>query len=166
MWGFKPLGTPESLIDHRNKLHDKLPEKYHSELECVYDWISDVNFHNALKSNTVEQWKYCKKVMENVPELYIDKQINIAGNCTFTYEPIKYKNTISTPICKICDKQLCENIDSKLEYIILSCPCGRMYCHPKCADTYLLKTPTCFVCKNYFIYDRKNSTLRSTFAHR
>jgi hypothetical protein len=166
MWGFKPLDGSQNLIKHRNKLHNKLPTKYHEELDCVYDWVSDLNFQNALKCNTVEQWKYCKNTMENAPELYIDKRIVLAGNNDFKYDRIEFSSKVGKPKCRICDHDLCEDVDSKCKYIILSCPCGRMYCHTKCADTYLLKTPTCFVCKTYFIYDRKNSTLRSTFAHR
>ena len=51
MWGFKPLDGSQNLIKHRNKLHNKLPTKYHEELDCVYDWVSDLNFQNALKCN-------------------------------------------------------------------------------------------------------------------
>ena len=166
MWGFKPLGSSDDLICHRKKLEGKLPVKYHEDLNCVYKWVSDKNFQNALKVNTLEQWKYCKNVMSDPPDMYIDKQIEKAGNILFTENKIEYNHKVCTPECRICKEKLSDNVDSKLQYCILSCPCGRMYCHLKCADQYLLKTPSCFVCKQYLIYDKKNSTLRSTFAHR
>ena len=76
------------------------------------------------------------------------------------------KATTNVPTCRLCEEKLADSIEYKMNHVVVSCPCGRLYCHKKCADDYLLKEPQCYVCKNYFIYDAKNSALKATIVNR
>jgi hypothetical protein len=165
MIGFKHTFSASEAKEHCARLLNKVPEKYKPEVEQLYEWVTNADFIHALESNTKEQWEFCNRSMGVAPKMYIDKRV-LSGKhgdmMTIGY------TTVSTnkPVCRLCDESLAESIEYKTKHVVVSCPCGRMYCHAKCADDYLLKDPQCCVCKNYYIYDAKNSALKATIVNR
>jgi hypothetical protein len=163
MIGFKHTFSASEAKEHRDKLLKKVPDKYNPEIEQLYDWVTNIDLVHAIESNTTEQWEFCKRSMDAPPMLFIEKNISITehGQRVMVSYP---KATISTPSCRLCQETLASNIEDKVKHVVVSCTCGRMYCHSKCADEYLLKEPQCYICKNYFIYDSKNSALKATIV--
>ena len=159
MIGFETDSSSLSRKEHRDKLLLKVPKTYEKEINLVYQWVSDPSFLSASESNCREDWEYCKHIMENAPLMFLDRRCSEAkpreALCMRYASPKVY-----TPSCRLCEECL-GTVGEKTRYVVLSCPCGRMYCHKKCADKHLLKEPQCYVCKNYHIYDSKNCPLRA-----
>lgn len=150
MLGF--TGSSISKLNHREELLSKVPVKYHSEIEQVYDWSLDSSFDSAHAYNTKEQWEYCKKVMTNPPVIFISRRQLLA--------PVHKKLEVEYPkvraeaaMCRLCDENF------SLKECVISCHCTRMYCHKSCAETYLSKEDKCYVCKQYYVYESFNSTI-------
>lgn len=165
MIGFKHTFSASEAKDHRDSLLNKVPEKYKSEIEQLYEWVTNADFIHAVESNTKEQWGFCNRSMDSAPNMYIEKRVLVAkhGDTMVASYP---KASTNKPTCRLCEESLAESIEYKMKHVVVSCPCGRMYCHEKCADDYLLKEPQCYVCKNYYIYDAKNSALKATIVNR
>ena len=165
MIGFKPTFTSREAKEHRDRLISKVSKKYVPEVEQLYEWATTPVFLNALKNNRKEDWEYCKLGMMEPPLFYIgEKLINSkAGNDMVVSYPVK---KAAPPICLLCGEDLCYSAQDKIPHIVLSCNCGRLYCHKKCADDQVLNEPQCYICKNYFIYDFKNSSLKATIVGR
>lgn len=164
MIGFKHTFSASEAKDHCTKLLNRVPEKYKPEIEQLYEWVTDNDFIHAFENNTKEQWEFCNRSMDNAPKLYIDRHKEEAKHeesLTVCYP----KATTNVPRCRLCEEKLTDSIEYKIKHVVVSCTCGRMYCHKKCADDYLLKEPQCYVCKNYFIYDAKNSALKATIVN-
>jgi len=97
--------------------------------------------------------------MENPPSLFIDSLKSPS------IEPlvVSYDKCVANrPTCRLCKEYLCD-IGEKMKHVVISCTCGRLYCHVKCADEVLAE-PSCYVCKSYYIYESKNSCLQTTIA--
>ncbi len=165
MIGFKSTFGASEAKEHRDKLVNRVPEKYKPEIEQLYEWVTNRDFIHAMEDKTTEHWEYCRQSMETPPIMFIDKTISSTehGPKMIVSYP---KAQTSIPECRLCSVQIAENIDDKIKHVVVSCPCGRMYCHKKCADDYLLKEPQCYICKNYYIYDSKNSGLKATIVGR
>lgn len=162
MLGFPKQGALEAK-KHLDRLVERVPEKYHPELHVLYDWVTDGAFQAALREPRTENWKYCKESMPTPPFMYIDKQLetSLAGPLL----EVKYPEVKGIrPSCRLCEEALAGNVEEKVKHVVITCSCGRMYCHKKCADDYLLKEAQCYICKNYYIYDLKNSGLIATIA--
>ena len=161
MIGFKSTYSALENKEHRDRLKKQVPANYHKEIDIIYEWVSNRTFSCAKHK---EDWVYCKRSMSDAPLMYIDRCI--ASTDHGPYMEVNYPvSKVSVPECRICDSQLGENVSDKVKHVVISCPCGRMYCHKKCADDHLLKHPQCYVCKNYYIYDFKNSGLIATIAN-
>lgn len=165
MIGFKPTFTSREAKEHRDKLVLKVPEKYIPEVEQLYEWATNPVFVHALKNDRREDWEYCKLGMMEPPLIYIGEnaqKFSFGEDMIVSY-PIE---KTESPNCRLCDEMLSHTCQDKVAHVVLSCTCGRLYCHKKCADSLLLKEPQCYVCKNYFIYDFKNSSLKATIVGR
>ena len=164
MLGFPKEGAREAK-KHLDHLMGKVPVKYHPEIRVLYDWVTDGAFQSALREPSKENWKYCREAMLSAPSMFIDKQIesNAAGPLLEVIYP-KVKGI--QPSCRLCEDSLAGDVEEKVKHVVITCSCGRMYCHKKCADDYLSKESQCYICKNYYIYDFKNSGLIATIVGR
>lgn len=165
MIGFKNLSASESNKRREVIISNLKDDKYKPEIELLYDWVTDKSFIDAVNNDNKESWNYCKNSMLSPPILYIEKQ---HGKCQnkFDYMHMIYPKPDRKKMnCRICNTIMATDVEKKIKYVVISCPCGRMYCHKKCADEYLMNEPQCYVCKNYYIYDFKNSSLSSTIAN-
>lgn len=159
MLGFNTNNSSSDLKKHRDKLINRVPVKYEREINLMYEWVCDPRFISANESNTKEAWQYCVKAMDNPPYLFLERKTEEANDSELM-KPEYTTPVTRTPCCRLCEESL-GTFGEKMKYVVLSCPCSRMYCHKKCADDYLLKEPQCYVCKNYYIYDFKNSPLKA-----
>ena len=150
MLGFK--GSSNSKLNHRKELLSKVPERFHSEIEQVYEWCLDGDFDTASILNTKEQWEYCKNAMKNPPVIFINRRKESATSTL----PL----TMKYPVCK-AERQVCrlcrKDMDSAFNCI--SCHCTRMYCHKECGERYLSESEKCYVCKQYYVYDSFKSAI-------
>lgn len=165
MIGFKPTFTASEAKKHRDQLIAKVPEKYVPEVEQLYTWATDPIFQHALSNNRKEDWEYCKLGMLEPPLFYIGEKLTESKDGEFMQVTYPVKKAES-PKCRLCDELLSRDAQEKVSHVVLSCTCGRLYTHQKCADTHVLKEPQCYVCKNYYIYDSKNSSLKATIVGR
>jgi hypothetical protein len=165
MIGFKPTFTSREAKEHRDKLVLKVPEKYIPEVEQLYEWATTPVFLHALEHNRREDWEYCKLGMMEPPLIYICEKSTKSkhGEDMMVSYPVE---KVESPHCRLCGEEVCHSAQDKVSHVVLSCNCGRLYCHKKCADDQVLKEPQCHVCKNYFIYDFKNSSLKATIVGR
>lgn len=149
MLGFK--GSSNSKLNHRKELLLKVPEKYHSEIEQVYEWCLDADFDVASNSNTKEQWEYCKNAMNTPPVIFINRRQESATSTL----PL----TMTYPVCR-AERQKCRLCTEEMENgNCISCHCTRMYCHKECAENYLSEEEKCYVCKQYYVYDSFKSAI-------
>ena len=147
MIGFRDLSARESF-DHLKSLVRRVPDKYHPEIELMYEWMTDVRFRDALACNRPENWAYCRKSMNIAPHMFIDR--NLKGCGAFEPMVLEYPNVEKKdPVCRLC----CTSLGTK--YCAITCTCGTMSCHVKCGEKYLLEEQQCYVCKNYYIYEKK-----------
>lgn len=166
MIGFKNLSSSEAKERREVILSRLKDDTYKPEIELLYEWVTDISFINADKNDNRESWDYCKNSMVSPPILYIEKRSREADNNIYNELCMTYPKAEEKKLnCRICNNILTNDIEKKIKYVVISCPCGRMYCHTKCADDYLLKEPQCYVCKNYFIYDSKHSSLKATIVN-
>jgi len=149
MLGF--TGSSISKLNHRGELLSRVPVKYHSEIDQVYEWSLDSSFDSAVNANTKEQWAYCKKVMNNPPVIFINRRQLSA--------PVHKKLEMEYPtvraeaaMCRLCEKELTDRC-------VISCHCGRMYCHKTCGEKYLGEEDKCYVCKQWYVYDSFKSAI-------
>lgn len=164
MLGFPKEGAVERKR-HLDHLIEKVPPKYHPEIRVVYDWVTDGAFQAALRDPLKENWKYCKQAMISAPHMYIDRKVeeSVCGPLLeVTYPKVKGVQ----PSCRLCEEALASDVEEKVKHVVITCSCGRMYCHKKCADEYLTTETQCYICKNYYIYDLKNSGLIATIVGR
>jgi hypothetical protein len=165
MIGFKPTFTSREAKEHRDRLISKVPAKYKPEIEQLYEWATNPVFVHALKNDRSEDWDYCKLGMIEPPLFYIGERTRKSKHGEDLMVSYPMEKTLS-PSCRLCDNVLCSSAQEKVRHVVLSCNCGRLYCHKKCADDHVLKEPQCYVCKNYLIYDFKNSSLKATIVDR
>ena len=163
MLGFDRSGDGVRLSEQYDTLAKKVPEKYHKELVHAYSWMTNVHMVDGYKMNSKEQWEFCKKAVENAPEQYLDTMIS-SSTPTVLAAPVYPKRERLVPKCHLCEEELAPCITHKIKFGLISCPCQRMYCHKKCGDEHLLQDPSCFICKNYYVYDVKTASLQSMFA--
>lgn len=144
MLGF--TGSSISKLNHRKELLSKVPAKYHSEIDQVYEWSLDSSFDSAHVYNTKEQWAYCKKIMTNPPVIFINRrQLSAPAHPRLEMEYPTVRAEVAR--CRLCEKEL-------MDLCVISCHCGRMYCHRDCGETYLsADSGRCYVCKQYYVYD-------------
>ncbi len=164
MLGFNRSGDKHKLSEQFDILAKKVPSKYHKELMHAYGWMSDPHMIDGYGMNSKEQWEFCKKAVVDAPCEYIDNIIK-CSKCTVLSQPEYPVRERIVPKCHLCEEELAPCITEKTKFCMISCPCGRMYTHKKCGDDYLLHNPMCFICKNYYVYDVKTSSLRSMFAN-
>lgn len=158
MIGFKHSFSAREAKEHRDKLISKVSGGYNHEIEQIYEWMTNETFLTALRVQSIEQWQYCKRSMANPPMLFIDDAIK---RCTHT-EPLETSYPIPyacTPMCTLCNSPLAKSTTEKIEFCILSCHCGSLYCHRKCAERH---DDSCYLCKQYYVLETKNCPLIAT----
>ena len=122
MIGFKHSFSAREAKEHRDKLISTVSDGYKHEIEQIYEWMTNETFLTALQVQTIEQWQYCKRSMENPPILFIDDAIK---HCEHTI-PLKRSYPTpytSTPLCTLCNSVLAKSTTEKIKFCILSCHC-------------------------------------------
>lgn len=165
MLGFKATFSATEAKKHRDKLIKRVPPEYTSEIDQIYEWMTNDIFLEAMKSQTIEQWYFCKRAMPNPPSMFIEDQIRKCKHTEYTM-PNYPVPSVKTPTCNICNEELASNVVEKIKFSALSCNCGTLFCHTSCGEQYMTKTPTCYLCKQYYLYQVKNSPLIATIVNR
>ena len=162
MIGFKHSFSAREAKEHRDKLISTVSVGYKHEIEQIYEWMTNETFLTALRVQTIEQWQYCKRSMENPPMLFIDDAIK---HCEHII-PLKRSYPTpyaSPPLCTLCNSVLAKSTTEKIEFCILSCHCGSLCCHRKCAEQH---GDSCYLCKQYYVLETKNCPLITTIEDR
>lgn len=165
MLGYRADFSPQQLIDHHNELKHKIPQKWHKELNCAYNWISNPNFLHAMESNTIESWNHLRRSMINPPQIVIDHALEQTNKHICLDQPkLVLRTKLKTPTCALCDKQLAKSITQKIKFTVIICKCSKMWCHNDCCEKFIMENSACSLCKDIFILSPFQSTLRSTIA--
>jgi hypothetical protein len=158
MLGFHPEFSAAEAKSHRDRLVARVPSHYVHEIDQIYTWMTDRIFANCLQSPSIEQWQYCKRAMKNPPIVFIDEQIK---QCThFEKLALSYPKVNSVEHnCRLCKELLSDNITKRGEFCYISCHCETMTCHKKCGEEHVSKSPNCYICKQYYIFEPKIMSL-------
>lgn len=162
MLGYSSNQSSNEIFQHHHALKAKVSTNYQKELDCVYDWVKDRNFMTAMDTNTKESWDWCLRSMINPPVKVINKFSNDTTDRVVLESCVQKLGKVKAPSCRICKKILANNIYEKIKFSMVICKCDKMWCHAACADEYVLKTPQCNLCKDWFILSPYCSNLRST----
>lgn len=158
MIGFKRTFTSLEAKNHRDKLISQVPSHYVEEINQIYDWMTDDIFLSALENQTIEQWEYCKRAMKNPPLVFIDDCIKKC-NQRQLFKVSYPKPIVPEPRCKLCNFSLAKSTREKIDFCVLSCHCGNLYCHTKCMENYIKKSESCYLCKQYYLLETKHCPL-------
>ena len=165
MLGYRADYGPQQLITHHRELKGKIPEKWHKELDCAYKWVSNPNFLDAMRQDTIEGWNHLKRSMINPPDIVIDHALEQTNKHICLDEPkLVLRSKLKTPTCALCDRQLAKSILEKVKFTIIICKCSNIWTHNDCCEKYILSKSACSLCKDIFILSPFHSTLRSTIA--
>lgn len=164
MLGYSVNSSPTELILHHNNLKEEYPVEKHSELNTVYEWVSNPDFLKAWEADTVENWDWLMTSMLNPPDSVIRQRMVETEKHTVLTTPI-YSRPLSSPLCcNKCDKTLAESIEDKIKYSSLHCKCGEKCVHIECGKKIMGQK--CTFCKDYVIVSDHCSTLRSTLRQK
>ena len=164
MLGFKTDFSSSEAKKHRDHLLKRVPPEYKAEVDQIYEWMTNDIFLEALRSQTIEQWYFCKRAMTNPPLMFIEDQILKCRHVE--YNAPKYPTPhVNKPKCHLCNEELAESVVDKIKFSSLSCSCGTLFCHTKCGEKYMAKTPSCYMCKHYYVYQVKNTPLITTIVN-
>jgi len=164
MLGYKNTHSSYDALKHHETLKERVPEKYHKELDCAYQWVKNRNFMTAMDTNTVESWKWLATSMINPPIKVIEKYSNEATSHVNICSHVPSLQKPTQPKCRLCEKPLANNVYEKIKFSVIICKCDKLWCHQKCADDHVMKNGQCLQCKEYFILSPYCSNLKSTFA--
>ena len=68
MLGYNHTQSSKEVLQHHESLKKRIPGKFHSELDCAYEWVKQPQFMTALGHNTVESWNHLAHSMDNPPD--------------------------------------------------------------------------------------------------
>jgi hypothetical protein len=165
MLGFSPTQSSLEILQHYEHLKEVSDDTHHTELDCIYKWVSDSNFLSAMDKNTVQSWKYLKNILETPPTMIIEEKANSARNMDILSPHVFRVPTPKAPTCNMCHETLCDTITEKAKGITkVICKCDTMWLHTKCVQHYTNKSSQCNVCKEYFIVSPLQTSLRSSLV--
>jgi hypothetical protein len=168
MLGYNHTQSSKEVLQHHESLKKRIPGKFHSELDCAYEWVKQPQFMTALGHNTVESWNHLAHSMDNPPMRVIHHYAKAASVHTTIVEPTFTARTSAAPVCFLCLDQLAENIFEKVSFDILLCKCGKMhggklFGHKACIAQFVAKEKRCERCREYYIQSSCRTSLSSQF---
>ena len=164
MLGYNVKMTSKERINHHEYLKKKFNNKLDQELQYAYEWVSNGDFLDMLKTQAPNQVDYCKHSMENPPLQLLQKMSSNTKVGAITLIKRKCETDVQrSPTCYLCGKILAKSIVQIIDFSLLKCNCGQHYAHIKCADEYISVSSQCKICKKYIMLNNlKHSNLQQT----
>ena len=118
-----------------------------------------------MEKNTTQHWQYLEKILEQPPNLIIEKKLEHAKNMNLLKPHTLHMPATPVLRCTVCYHKLCDTITEKVKNISkVICKCDTLWIHNDCVQKYTNKSSQCNVCKEYFIICPLQTSLRSSIV--